>query len=99
MKLPAFPSKADASAARCATEIAGPPLSVYLCRCKDRQRFSGGARTMSMPIRRERVVLLRGELAAFEKTADSERVVRMLGRARAARKSGTSRCPSPLSRR
>jgi hypothetical protein len=34
---------------------------------------------MSMPIARERVTLLQGSLVAFDKSADSGRVVRMLG--------------------
>ncbi len=59
--------------------ITGSPLAVYNCHCRDCQRASGGTHTMSMPIARERVELISGELMHYDKAADSGRTVRMLG--------------------
>jgi hypothetical protein len=73
--------------------VTAPPLSVYNCHCLDCRRSSGGTHTMSMPVRRETVELLEGELTAFDKAADSGRVVRMLGCGRC----GTKVWNEPLS--
>lgn len=77
--LPAFPVEGGCQCGAVRYRLTGPPLGVYACHCKDCQRLSGAAFSMSMPIRREHVELLRGTLVAFDKTADSGRVVRMLG--------------------
>jgi hypothetical protein len=92
MKLPAFPVEGGCQCRAVRYRITAPPLGVYNCHCKDCQRSSGGTHTMSMPTRREHVVLLHGELTAFDKAADSGRVVRMLGCA----KCGTKVWNEPL---
>lgn len=93
MKLPAFPVEGGCQCGAVRFQIAAPPLGVYNCHCRDCQRSSGSTHTMSMPIRGEHVVLLRGELVAYDKRADSGRVVRILGCARC----GTKVWNEPLS--
>lgn len=77
--LPEFPLEGGCQCGAVRYRLLGPPLGVYACHCKDCQRLSGAAFSMSMPIASERVELLRGTLAAYDKAADSGRVVRMLG--------------------
>ena len=93
MKLPAFPVEGGCQCGAVRYQVTAPPLGVYNCHCRDCQRSSGSTHTMSMPIRRERVVLLQGELVAYDKRADSGRVVRMMGCARC----GTKVWNEPLS--
>jgi len=79
MKLPVFPVLGGCQCRAVRYQITAPPLGVYNCHCKDCRRSSGGTHTMSMPTRREHVMLLRGELVHFDRAADSGRVVRMMG--------------------
>ena len=79
MKLPAFPVEGGCQCRAVRYRITASPLAVYNCHCKDCQRSSGGTHTMSMVMKREHVELIQGELSAFDKAADSGRVVRMLG--------------------
>jgi hypothetical protein len=93
MKLPEFPVEGGCQCRTVRYRITAPPLGVYNCHCRDCQRSSGGTHTMSMPVRRETAELIRGEVVAFDKAADSGRVVRMLGCARC----GTKIWNEPLS--
>ena len=79
MRLPEFPVEGGCQCRAVRYRITASPLGVYNCHCRDCQRSSGGTHTMSMPIKREHVELIQGELVAFDKPADSGRVVRMLG--------------------
>lgn len=79
IELPAFPVEGGCQCGAVRYRISAAPLTVYNCHCRDCQRASGGTHSMSMPIQRERVELLSGELAAYDKPADSGRTVRMLG--------------------
>lgn len=79
ISLPDFPVEGGCQCGAVRYRLLGPPLAVYACHCKDCQRRSGAAFSMSMPIARERVGLMRGTLTAYDKAADSGRVVRMLG--------------------
>jgi hypothetical protein len=79
MKLPVFPVEGGCVCGAVRYRLAAPPLGVYSCHCKDCQRSSGSTHSMSMPVKREHIELMSGELNAFDKTADSGRVVRMLG--------------------
>ena len=79
MKLPEFPVEGGCQCGAVRYRITAGPLGVYNCHCKDCQRSSGGTHTLSMPTRREHVVLLAGRLEAYDKAADSGRTVRMLG--------------------
>jgi hypothetical protein len=82
VRLPEFPIEGGCQCGDVRYRVTGAPLAVYICHCRDCQRLSGAAFSMSMPIARDRVELLQGELSAFDKAADSGRVVRMLGCAR-----------------
>ncbi len=93
MKLPSFPVEGGCQCRAVRYRINAGPLGVYNCHCKDCQRSSGATHTMSMPILREHVELISGEFVAFDKAADSGRVVRMLGCA----KCGTKIWNEPLS--
>jgi hypothetical protein len=93
MRSPRFPVEGGCQCRAVRYRITAPPLAVYNCDCKDCRRSSGGTHTMSMPTRREHVELRQGELVAFDKAADSGRVVRMLGCARC----GTKVWNEPLS--
>jgi hypothetical protein len=78
MKLPDFPVEGGCQCGAVRYRLTAPPLAVYNCHCRDCQRTSGATNEMSMPIRRETLEHLSGELVAFEKTANSGRVVRQL---------------------
>lgn len=77
MKLPDFPVEGGCQCGAVRYRLTAPPLSVYNCHCKDCQRFSGAAWTMSMPTRRAHVELMSGELRSYDNTSDSGRVIRM----------------------
>lgn len=79
MKLPAFPVEGGCQCGTVRYRITAGPLAVYNCHCKDCQRLSGATHSMSMPIAREHVELLRGKLGAYDRKADSGRVVRIRG--------------------
>jgi hypothetical protein len=79
MKLPNFPIEGGCQCRAVRYQLTAPPLGVYNCHCKDCQRASGGTHTISMFIRRDDVVLLHGELAIYDKAADSGRTVRACG--------------------
>ena len=53
-----------------------PPLVTVVCHCTDCQKVSAGAFSMTMFIKREDFEVLRGELAAFDRPADSGNVAR-----------------------
>ncbi|MGC4077569.1 MAG: GFA family protein [Rubrivivax sp.] len=91
--LPQFPIEGGCLCGAVRYRITAPPPAVYNCHCRDCQRVSGGTHTMSMPIARDSVELLAGELASYDKPADSGRTVRMLGCARC----GTQIWNEPLS--
>ena len=78
MTLPIFPIDGGCQCRAVRYQIAAPPLTVYNCHCRDCQRSSGGTHSMSMPTLREHVVVLQGELVAYDKTADSGRILRWM---------------------
>jgi hypothetical protein len=71
--LPVFPVAGGCQCGAVRYELAAPPLTVYNCHCKDCQRFSSGGYAMSMPIRRETLRHVRGDVVAYEKIAGSGR--------------------------
>jgi hypothetical protein len=77
--LPAFPVEGGCQCGAVRYRITANPLGVYNCHCRDCQRSSGATHSMSMPTRREHFEHISGEVSAFDKSADSGRVVRMLG--------------------
>jgi hypothetical protein len=74
--LPQFPVEGGCVCGAVRYRLTAPPLAAYNCHCRDCQRSSGGTHTMSMPIARERVELLAGDLTFYDKQADSGRTVR-----------------------
>ena len=78
MTMPEFPVEGGCQCGAVRYRLTGAPLAVYNCHCKDCQRFSGAGWAMSMPVARERIELTSGSLNAYDSTADSGRVVRMV---------------------
>ncbi len=95
IQLPVFPVEGGCQCGAVRYRITGNPLAVYNCHCRDCQRSSGGTHTMSMPIAVGRLEKLSGELVAYDKSADSGRVVRMLGCARCGTKLWNEPLASP----
>ena len=81
IELPSFPVEGGCGCGLARYRISAPPLAVYACHCRDCQRASG-AFELSMPVRRETFRHVAGDLAAFDRTADSGRGVRMFRCAR-----------------
>lgn len=77
--LPKFPVEGGCQCGAVRYRMKAAPLAIYACHCKDCQRFSGATHTISMVVQAETVELIAGALHSFDKTADSGRVVRMLG--------------------
>ena len=78
-RLPEFPIAGGCQCGAIRYRVTAAPATVYRCHCKDCQRLSGAAWSMSMVISAEHVELLAGSPVAFDKAADSGRVVRMQG--------------------
>lgn len=79
INLPQFPVEGGCQCGAVRYRLVGPPLAAYLCHCRDCQRLGGSAFSLSMPIARERVERVQGTISSYDKTADSGRIVRMLG--------------------
>lgn len=77
MDLPAFPVEGGCQCGAVRYRLKASPLSVYSCHCKDCQRFSGSAWSMSMPVRSEDFEPLSGALASYERVSDSGRSIVM----------------------
>jgi hypothetical protein len=95
MRLPEFPVEGGCLCGAVRYRLTAPPLSVYNCHCRDCQRTSGAANEMSMPVRRETLEHLSGELVGYDKTADSGRTVRQLRCARCGTKVWNEPLASP----
>jgi hypothetical protein len=76
MALPEFPVEGGCSCGAVRYTLKASPLSVYNCHCKDCQRFSGTAWSMSMIVKSEDFDVT-GETASYDRTADSGNVIRM----------------------
>jgi hypothetical protein len=77
MSLPNFPVEGGCQCGAVRYRLTHNPLSVYNCHCKDCQRFSGAAWSMSMLVRDEDFAVLQGQTEQYAKRADSGRVVEM----------------------
>ncbi len=77
MALPEFPVEGGCQCGAVRYRLTASPLSVYNCHCKDCQRFSGAAWSMSMIVRDEDFELLSGAIARYERVADSGNVIGM----------------------
>lgn len=93
MSLPDLPLAGGCLCGDARYELTALPLGHYNCHCKDCQRMSGTGWAMSMPVRRAHLRHVSGALSAYDKPADSGRVVRMVGCARC----GTRLWNEPLS--
>lgn len=76
MVLPAFPVEGGCSCGAVRYTLKASPLSVYNCHCKDCQRYSGAAWSMSMVAKPEDFDVS-GETVYHDRTADSGNVIRM----------------------
>ena len=77
MGLPEFPVEGGCVCGAVRYRLNASPLSVYNCHCKDCQRFSGAAWSMSMIVRDADFELLSGTLAHYPRRADSGNVIAM----------------------
>jgi len=77
-KLPAFPVEGGCLCGAVRYKLTEAPMGCYACHCKDCQRLSGGPFSLSMPIRRAALVMLRGTFEGQHKTADSGRTLTMM---------------------
>lgn len=77
MALPEFPVEGGCSCGAVRYRLKASPLSVYNCHCKDCQRYSGAAWSMSMIARDDDIEVLSGETERYDRTADSGNVIAM----------------------
>jgi hypothetical protein len=77
MGLPEFPQEGGCQCGAVRYRLRASPLSVYNCHCKDCQRFSGAAWSMSMIVRDDDFELLDGATARYERLADSGNIIGM----------------------
>jgi hypothetical protein len=76
MKLPQFPVEGGCQCGAVRYRLTAPPLAVYNCHCRDCQRMTGATHAMSMPLARESLQHLAGELVGQDRGAESGRIVR-----------------------
>lgn len=77
MDLPHFPVEGGCQCGAVRYRLTAGPLSVYNCHCKDCQRYSGAAWSMSMIVRDADFELLSGEQAQYRRVAESGNVIVM----------------------
>jgi len=77
-----FPQEGGCVCGAVRYRLTAPPKAVYACHCKDCQRMSNSTHTISMLVAEGDMTHLQGELAVYEKPADSGNVVKMLSCAR-----------------
>ncbi len=77
MALPEFPVEGGCSCGAVRYQLKASPLSVNNCHCKDCQRYSGAAWSMSMIVKDEDFQVLAGETERYDRTADSGNVIAM----------------------
>lgn len=57
-------------------EIRSQPLTLYVCHCTECQKQSSSAFGMSMPVPREAVIILQGQLKEWSRVSESGRQVK-----------------------
>lgn len=77
MSLPEFPVEGGCQCGAVRYRLTKSPLSVYNCHCKDCQRFSGAAWSMSMVVAADAFELLGGNIVTYDRRADSGNSIRM----------------------
>lgn len=76
MSLPDFPVEGGCQCGAVRYTLRASPLSVYNCHCKDCQRFSGAAWSMSMIVRDADITVV-GAVDTYARRADSGNVIAM----------------------
>lgn len=76
--MPQFPVEGGCVCGAVRYRLNALPKAVYACHCKDCQRLSNTTHTISMVVSEDDLEVLSGDLVAFDKPADSGRVVRMM---------------------
>lgn len=76
MGLPKFPVEGGCVCGALRYQLSAGPLGVYKCHCKDCQRSSGAAFTLSMIVPAEAFRVLAGKTHFYDKLAASGRIVR-----------------------
>jgi hypothetical protein len=76
MGLPKFPVEGGCQCGAVRYRLKASPLSVYNCHCKDCQRYSGAAWSMSMPVRASDFDPS-GVTVTYDRVAESGRVIVM----------------------
>ena len=71
MALPEFPVEGGCQCGAVRYRLKASPLTVYNCHCKDCQRFSGAAWSMSMIVRDEDFEVLSGQTVRYDRKANS----------------------------
>ena len=77
MALPKFPVEGGCQCGAVRYRLKASPLTVYNCHCKDCQRFSGAACSISMIVRNENFEVLSGQTVRYDRKADSGNVIAM----------------------
>jgi hypothetical protein len=75
--LPEFPVEGGCQCGAVRYRLKASPLTVYNCHCKDCQRFSGAAWSMSMIVRDKDFEVLSGQTVRYDRKADSGNVIAM----------------------
>ena len=71
MALPKFPVEGGCQCGAVRYRLKASPLTVYNCHCKDCQRFSGAACSISMIVRNENFEVLSGQTVRYDRKAAS----------------------------
>ena len=71
-----YPTTGTCQCAQVHYKIKQAPIITVVCHCADCQKVSAGAFTLTMMLRREDFELVRGELAIFDRPADSGSIAR-----------------------
>jgi hypothetical protein len=74
MALPKFPVEGGCQCGAVRYRLKAAPLTVYNCHCKDCQRFSGAACSISMVVRNEDFEVLSGQTVRYDRKAESGNV-------------------------
>jgi hypothetical protein len=74
MALPEFPVEGGCQCGAVRYRLKASPLTVYSCHCKDCQRFSGAAWSISMIVRNEDFEILSGQTVRYDRKAESGNV-------------------------
>ena len=67
MALPEFPVEGGCQCGAVRYRLKASPLTVYSCHCKDCQRFSGAAWSVSMIMRDEDFEVLSGQTVRYDR--------------------------------